>query len=65
VISKALYVSNAAIVSKVTQYLTLNFGLQPTGFAKDAWNVLKFISAYAARKKLEINGAIAFSSPAT
>lgn len=47
------------------QYLTLNFGLQPTGFAREAWNVLKLISAYAARKKLEINGAMAFSSPAT
>jgi hypothetical protein len=49
----------------MVQYLTLNFGLQPIGFAKEAWNVLKLMSAYAARKKLEINGAIAFSSPAT
>jgi hypothetical protein len=47
------------------QNLTLNFGLQPMDFAKEAWNVLKLMSAYAARKKLEINGAIAFSSPAT
>lgn len=34
------------------------------GFIREAWNVLKFIKAYAARKKFEINGAIAFSSPA-
>jgi hypothetical protein len=47
------------------QYLTLNCGLQPTGFTREAWNVLKLISAYAARKKLEISGAMAFSSPAT
>ena len=47
------------------QYLTLNFGLQPMGFAREAWNVLKLMSAYAARKKLEISGAMAFSSPAT
>jgi hypothetical protein len=49
----------------MVQYLTLNVGLQPTGFAREAWNVLKFMSAYAARKKLEIKGAIAFNSPAT
>jgi hypothetical protein len=49
----------------MVQYLTLNFGLQPMGLARDAWKVLKLMSAYAARKKLDINGAIAFSSPAT
>jgi len=49
----------------IMQYLTLNFGLQPMGFAREARNVLKLISAYAARKKLEISGAMAFSSPAT
>jgi hypothetical protein len=49
----------------IMQNLTLNFGLQPMGFAREAWNVLKLISAYAARKKLEISGAMAFSSPAT
>jgi len=49
----------------IMQYLTLNLGLQPIGFAREAWNVLKLISAYAARKKLEISGAMAFSSPAT
>jgi hypothetical protein len=49
----------------IMQYLTLNFGLQPMGFAREAWNVLKLMSAYAARKKLEISGAMAFSSPAT
>jgi hypothetical protein len=49
----------------IMRYLTLNFGLQPMGFAREAWNVLKLISAYAARKKLEISGAMAFSSPAT
>jgi hypothetical protein len=49
----------------IMQYLTLNLGLQPMGFAREAWNVLKLISAYAARKKLEISGAMAFSSPAT
>lgn len=42
---------------------TLKVGRQPTGFAKLAWNVLKFTNIYAARKKFDISGAIAFSSP--
>lgn len=42
---------------------TLNVGRQPRGLAKLAWNVLKLIRAYAAKKKLEIRGAIKFSSP--
>jgi len=45
--------------------ITLNVGLHPTGFARDAWNVLKLMRAYAAKKKFEIKGAIAFSSPKT
>lgn len=43
--------------------LTRNVGRQPTGFAKLAWNVLKLTSMYAAKKKFDISGAIAFSSP--
>lgn len=43
---------------------TLNVGLQPIGLTREAWNVLKLISAYAAKKKLEMRGAMAFSSPA-
>lgn len=42
---------------------TLNVGRQPTGFAKLAWNVLKFTNIYAAKKKFDISGAIAFNSP--
>lgn len=41
----------------------MKVGRQPTGFAKLAWNVLKFTSMYAAKKKFDINGAIAFNSP--
>lgn len=41
----------------------MNVGRQPTGFAKLAWNVLKFTNMYAAKKKFDINGAIAFNSP--
>lgn len=33
------------------------------GLAKDAWKVLKFTKVYAARKKFEIKGAIAFKDP--
>lgn len=40
-------------------------GLQPTGLANEAWKVLKLISAYAAKKKLEISGAIALRFPGT
>lgn len=42
---------------------TLNVGRHPTGFAKLAWNVEKLTNMYAAKKKFEINGAIAFNSP--
>lgn len=45
------------------KYLTLKVGLQPTGLARDAWNVEKFMRVYAARKKLEMRGAIKFNSP--
>jgi predicted phage gp36 major capsid-like protein len=37
--------------------------MQPNMTHKLAWNVLKLMSVYAARKKFEINGAIAFNSP--
>lgn len=36
----------------------------PGDFASDAWNTEKLINAYDARKKLEIIGAITFSSAA-
>lgn len=42
---------------------TLNVGRHPTGFARDAWKVEKFIKVYAAKKKFEIKGAIKFNSP--
>lgn len=42
---------------------TLNVGRHPTGLAKLAWNVLKLTNIYAAKKKFEISGAIAFNSP--
>lgn len=54
-------------IPKTIEYIliscTLNVGRHPTGFAKLAWNVLKLTNMYAAKKKFEINGAIAFNSP--
>lgn len=47
----------------MTERFTLNLGRHPIGFAKLAWNVLKLINIYAAKKKFEINGAIVFNSP--
>lgn len=44
-------------------FRTLKVGLHPTGLAKDAWNVEKFIKVQAAKKKFDIKGAIALSSP--
>lgn len=41
----------------------MNVGRHPTGFAKLAWNVLKLTNMYAAKKKFDISGAIAFNSP--
>ena len=40
---------------------TLKAGLQPGLLEIDAWNTEKLIRAYAARKKFESRGAIAFS----
>jgi len=40
---------------------TLKAGLQPGLLEMDAWNTEKLIRAYAARKKFESRGAIAFS----
>lgn len=34
----------------------------PGDFAREAWNTEKLIKAYEAKKKLEIIGAITFSS---
>jgi hypothetical protein len=42
--------------------LTLNEGLHPTGFMREAWNAQKLSSAYATNTKLEIRGAIVFRS---
>lgn len=42
---------------------TLNVGRHPTGLAKLAWNVLKLTNMYAAKKKFEMSGAMAFNSP--
>lgn len=49
--------------SKGSSILTLNVGRQPTGLARLAWNVLKLINMYAARKKFEMSGAIELRSP--
>lgn len=35
------------------------------GLTREAWKVLKLIRAYAAKKKLEMRGAMAFNSPVT
>lgn len=40
---------------------TLNVGRQPMGLTREAWKVLKLIRAYAAKKKLEMRGAMAFN----